>query len=446
MSAETSHSEKILSRADLVMLAVGNVIGGGIMAVTGIAIGMTGRSAVWAFLFACVLVLFEAIPQFFAGGTIRMNGGFYTQAAMFGGKYFAGLYAVIFVSFFFGASMYALSFADYVLDFFPNVDGRLIAFACLTVFYLINLFGVQIAAKVQYVLVVVLILALSTFIAFGIPEIKPGFFTGSDFFHGGFNGFMSATALLSMAPSGAVFIVNFGKQCKRPTRDIPFAIIVGTIVVSVLYTGMAFVAAGVLPVEDVAGKSLGLVAAEIFPRPVFIFFMVGGAMVALVTSLNALFGWITPPLAQACEDGWFPRFLGAQNKRFKTNHWIMTIIYLLTASIIIFGWDMTTIANVGNFLASAATVVISLCLLTLPKKIPEIWGRSAFHVPEKVFKEGCIVSALVDIMFCYFLAIELTKADIIGLFIYLGVALLYPYLVLKYSKQGVEIEVSYEEV
>lgn len=445
MSDTLNNSEKVLSRSDLVMIAVGNVIGGGIMAITGIAIGITGRSVVWAFLLACILVLFEAVPQFFAGGTIRMNGGFYTQAAMFGGKYFAGVYSVIFISFFFGASMYALSFADYVLDFFPDLNGKLIAFLCLTVFFLLNIFGVQLAAKVQYVLVIILILALSAFIIFGVPDVKPDFFSGNDFFYGGFSGFMSATALLSMAPSGAVFIINFGRQCKNPTKDIPFAIIVGTLVVSLLYTGMAFVAAGVLPVEDVAGKSLGLVAAEIFPRPIYIFFMVGGAMVALITSLNALFGWITPPLAQACEDGWFPRFLGAKNKRFQTNHWIMSIIYFLTASIIIFDWNMDTIANVGNFLASAATVIISLCLITLPKKIKDVWERSVFHVPLKAYVAGCIVSACVDILFCYFLAIELTKAEIIGLFIYLAVALLYPYLVLRFSKKGVEIQVSYEE-
>ena len=443
--SKASAQEKVLSRGDLIMIAIGNVIGGGIMAITGISIGMTGRSVVFAFALACILVLFEAFPQFFMGGTIRMNGGFYTQAAIFGGKYYAGIYAVIFISFFFGASMYALSFADYVLDFFPNVNGQLVAFVCLSVFFLLNLVGVKVAAKVQYILVVVLVVALTAFICFGIPNIKPGYFEMEGFFRGGFNGFMSATALLSMAPSGAVFIINFGRQCKAPTKDIPIAVIISTVVVSLLYTLMAFVAAGVLPVEQVAGKSLGAVAAEIFPTPMYVFFMVGGAMVALVTSLNALFGWITPPLAQACNDGWFPKFLGKENQKFHTNHWILTIIYLLTASIIIFDWKMDTIANVGNFLASAATVVITLTLLTMPKKIPELWAKSAFHIPNKVYWAGCVLSALVSTMFCYFLAIELSKTEIIGLFVYMGVALLYPYLMLKIKKDGIQIETSYEE-
>lgn len=46
MSDTLNNSEKVLSRSDLVMIAVGNVIGGGIMAITGIAIGITGRSVV----------------------------------------------------------------------------------------------------------------------------------------------------------------------------------------------------------------------------------------------------------------------------------------------------------------------------------------------------------------------------------------------------------------
>lgn len=161
--------------------------------------------------------------------------------------------------------------------------------------------------------------------------------------------------------------------------------------VSLLYTLMAFVAAGVLPIEQVAGKSLAPWRPK-YSTPVYIFFMVGGAIVARVTSLNALFAWITPPLAQACTDGWIPKFLGKENQKFHTNHWILTIIYLLTASIIIFDWQMDTIANVG-----------------------------------------------------YFLAIELSKAEIIGLFIYMGAALLYPYLMLKIKKDGIQIETSYEE-
>ena len=102
-----TNASKSLGRGDLLAIAIGNVIGGGVMTMTGLAIGITGRSIVLSYIICAVMVTIVALPQFFLSGTIRMNGGFYTQAAMFGGKWFAGLYSVVFVSYFFGATMYS---------------------------------------------------------------------------------------------------------------------------------------------------------------------------------------------------------------------------------------------------------------------------------------------------------------------------------------------------
>ena len=154
----------------------------------------------------------------------------------------------------------------------------------LTLLVIINLLGVQVAAKAQYIMVILLTIALLAFAGFGIGHVKPGFTQGPDFMLNGFAGIMSAASLMSFATIGSTFIVNFSGQCKEPTKDIPFAIIVSTIVVAVLYILVAIVAAGVLPISEVAGKSLAVTAAEVLPYPVYLFFIIGGAMVALVTS------------------------------------------------------------------------------------------------------------------------------------------------------------------
>ena len=120
----TSSTGRSLGRGDLLAIVIGNVIGGGVVTMTGLAIGITGRSIVLSYIICAVMVTIVALPQFFLSGTIRMNGGFYTQAAMFGGKWFAGLYSVVFISYFFGATMYSASFADYVLSAFPELNGR----------------------------------------------------------------------------------------------------------------------------------------------------------------------------------------------------------------------------------------------------------------------------------------------------------------------------------
>ena len=128
MSIANTNGTKSLGRKELVAMAVGNIIGGGVMTMTGIAIGITGRSVLFAYIISAVLVLIMSLPHFFTAATIRMNGGFYTQAALFGGKWFAGLYSVVFISNFFGAATYSISFADYVLSAFPEINARLVAF------------------------------------------------------------------------------------------------------------------------------------------------------------------------------------------------------------------------------------------------------------------------------------------------------------------------------
>ena len=244
MAKTNADGSKSLGRGDLLAIAIGNVIGGGVMTMTGLAIGITGRSIVLSYIICAVMVTIVALPQFFLSGTIRMNGGFYTQAAMFGGKWFAGLYSVVFVSYFFGATMYSASFADYVLSAFPEINGKLVAFGILTVFVVLNLCGIQVAAKVQYALVIILVIALLLFTGFGIIHLEPGYFDENQFFTSGFTGVMSAAALLSMATSGATFIINMSREAKNPKKDIPFCIVVGTVIVTILYIGVGVVAAG----------------------------------------------------------------------------------------------------------------------------------------------------------------------------------------------------------
>lgn len=440
-----NNKNEVLGRGDLVAMAIGNVIGGGIMSLLGIAIGLTGRSIVIALVLCSVMVLISSLPQIFSAATIKMNGGFYTQASLFGGKWFGGVYSVVFISYFFSASLYALSFGSYVLSFIPGANLQLIAMIVLTILVLINLRGIQVAAKAQYIMVILLTIALLAFAGFGLGHVKAGFTQAPGFLLNGFSGIMTAASLMSFATIGSTFIVNFSGQCKNPTKDIPFAIIVSTIVVTVIYILVAIVAAGVLPISEVAGQSLAITALEVLPYPIYLFFMVFGAMTALVTSLNALLGWITPPIVQACHDGWFPKALAAKNKKYNTPHWILLIIYALASSIILLGWDIGHVANVGNFLSNVVMTVVIIALIRMPKVIPDLWKKSKFHINDNLYTVLTILGALMTIIFCYYLAIELTRGEVIGTVIYLAVAIIYPIIRIR-QKDAIKIETSYEGV
>ncbi|MDR1651710.1 MAG: amino acid permease, partial [Synergistaceae bacterium] len=217
MATIASESEKVLGKGDLTAIAVGNVIGGGIMSVVGVAIGLTGRSVVIAMALCAVMTLISILPNIFVSSAIRMNGGMYTLSALLGGKFFAGVYVAFWLTNFFGASLYCTSFAQYCLEFVPGLDFKMTAVGVLLVITLLNLVGIKVAARAQYLMVIVLIAALLAFSLIGFSHVKPGFFEPPDFMRNGLWGIMYAAALMNFACGGAGFVVNFGRQCKNPT-------------------------------------------------------------------------------------------------------------------------------------------------------------------------------------------------------------------------------------
>lgn len=67
--------------------------------------------------------------------------------------------------------MYAISFAQYLQGVLPQVPIVPVAVACLTVFFITNLLGIEGAAKLEIVMDIVLALAMTCFIVFGLPKV-----------------------------------------------------------------------------------------------------------------------------------------------------------------------------------------------------------------------------------------------------------------------------------
>lgn len=82
----------------------------------------------------------------------------------------------------------------------------------------------------------------------------------------GAGGFILASIYLTFAAGGAIYVVNYSSAAKNPTKDIPFVIIASTAIVVIVYAVMSTVAAGVLPVDQVANKPLSVSAAVFMPK------------------------------------------------------------------------------------------------------------------------------------------------------------------------------------
>ena len=395
--SSTKDLARTLGKKELMGIAIGQIIGAGIMSMMGVAIAMTGRSANLAFMLSAVFTMCTFFPSIFITSCIRMRGGMYTQMAIFAGDKWAGYYSVVYFITNMSLAMYALSFAQYALALLPTGGSeKVIALVVGTLFFILNYFGVDLMAKIQNLLVIVLLISLTMFAVFGLPSVDfANYFSNADglFLSDGISGFLTAVAYLGFATGGATVILGVSAECKNPTKDIPFVIVTATIGVAILYGLVATTASGVLPVAEVANQPLTLVAAEILPKPLYIFFIVGGAMFALATTLNSQIMSCTKPVMQSCEDGWFPQSLAALSK-YKTPWKILIIYYVILVVPIVLELEIAQISSIVQILGYINNLVFTITAMKLPKMFPEAWEKSQFHVPTPVFNTLMIITCI----------------------------------------------------
>lgn len=442
-TSSTRQLKQVLGFGDLMGAAVGQIIGAGVMTLLGSAIAMTGRSVPIAFLIASVIVVCQYAPLVFISGTVRLRGGNYTMAAMLAGQKFAGAYSIIFVFSNLSLSMYALSFASYFISLLGIGTEKSVAFVVLTMFFVLNCLGIDKFAKVQNVIVACLVAALGVFAAFGIGggRIQADYFAPDSWMTGGVMGLLQAGGLLVFATGGGNTVVNLSAEAKNPTRDIPMVMIISTLAVAALYGIISFVAAGVLPVEQVAGQNLSLAAAEILPYPVYVFFMICGAGFALISTLNAQFAWAPKPTMQACDDGWLPRGL-ARLSRWNTPVRILGILYGLGVICIFTGLSVSVLGNMCVVASGVMSLIVNAFLWKLPQAAPEAWQESRFKIRPSFLMAVSIMGSAAA-AFSVYLNASTLSAPLLAL----NVVVIFAAFVFAFIRnRHIHMDISYEKV
>ncbi len=373
---DTNANAGLLSHWGILALGVGGCIGSGVISLLGYGIGRTGHSVWLAFAMALLMGFIVCIPVLFVTGSVCLPGGTYSLINAILGKKAAGIYIITFFLNLPGIALYGLAMGQYIQSFFPAVSVRLAAVVIFTLFFFYTLIGVKALDNLQKVTTMLLLAGLATFIIVGNAKadfslVNPA--TNPNFLMNGTKGLFSAAFLLmyAVSQSGIMF---FSRLARKPKHDIPFAIVGTSLVLTVVYLGMSIASSAVLPLEQTANQPLTYVAKAILPAPVFIFFMITGPLMALATSLSASFTMYAEPIIVAVNDGWFPKKLGAVNK--KGAPWVIMLLeYLVCMIPIALGWDLDMIAN-SVLLVSAITGILQVIALAMvPTKYPEAWAN-----------------------------------------------------------------------
>lgn len=397
-------------------LGVGGAIGSGIFVMLGTGIALTGHSIVLAMLVACVYMTIAYLSHPIMSSMFVLPGGDYDIKVLLFNPVMTGASAIFCYMNSIGLAAYGLAMVNYAGMIFPGIlpYGKPLAVLIVTLFFAATLRGSKFVANLASIMTVVLLASMALFVGMGVPNVQPGFLSDGQFFLNGGKGFIQAISIMAFACAGITQPpLSVMEVTQKPRRTVPIAIIFITLTVGVVYSLMALVASGVLPVEQVANQNLAVVAETVFPRWLYIVFILGGAVFAIASSLISGIAALRYPCIRVAEDGWVPAFFRKTTKN-GFPYVIMGAFYLVSVLPILLDFSLDAIVSLVTIPLMLMNVYLNLALIKVVKKYPDQWRSSVFHMPSPVFNLLCAFSAVCALVVAYNLFMMLASREMVA--------------------------------
>ncbi len=436
--------KRVLGLPAVTFIAIGGTIGGGVFVFTGIVFKETGSALPLAYLLAVIPVFLAMMPLAMFGSAIPTIGGTYKYPSRMvsPGLAFVGIWIYALASFFGQIPLYALGCAKFAQAIFPDLNPTVFAIGLVTFFLVVNYFGVKMAAQVQGILVLVLLLALLFYSFSGFAQID--FSNFDQMMAKGPDKLLLGVALLTFTYFGSNAIIELGGEIIDPGKNIPRAFFLAFPIIALIYVLVAIATVGSGPLETLKNATDPLIAVckTTCGRTGFLFFIFGGAIVALTTTLNALFIYGTKSLLIIVEDGILPKQLGKIHPRWHSPHILLLMIWVLSIFGIISGFSLQTL---GSYAALGGLIVFlptMLAAIRFPKLFPELYQKSRFKLKGFWLWFCPLAGILMVLFFGLVLVIDLKSPVKIGwffAFVFSGI-LYYQIRKKQLLKQGIDLE------
>jgi APA family basic amino acid/polyamine antiporter len=297
----------------------------------------------------------------------------------------------------------------------PGLPITGIAMAVLTLFFLVNLFGIKATVYVQFGTVVLLLIAILVFVIPGLSSIETANLT--PLFPGGAMGLIASSAILFTLLAGGLFGMEMGDEVKNARSTIPRALLISIIIVAVLYILVNIVAVGVINWEALSdGGTLGTAAEAFLPKSLLNFFIIGGGILAAVTTINLTLTAAGRYAMASAEDRFLPKFFSQVSRRFGTPHWGLVLPYLMAMITLLFRPQLDMLAAMLNFGLLFMITLVLISALRLKKTHPYILENAAYKFSPRVITITSLAAIIINIIFMVVLAIAIP----VSFFIFAG--------------------------
>jgi amino acid transporter len=414
--------KKNLGLVELIAIAIGGMVGGGIFSILGISAQLVGYVTPVAILIGGILAFFAAYSYVKLGVYYKDEGATYAfvkrsfpdkpVAASFIGWY------VIF-GYISTLSLYAYTFASYALsgtDYAGDVAVRkTTALGIITVFTLINVWSVKGMGKIEDFMVY---LKLAILFVVSILLATHGQMDFDTFASNMWNDFrqtpllqiLIVSSLTFVAYEGFQLVINAVNEMPDPSKNIPRAIYSAIGIVLVIYLVLAVGALFAIPLDDlIKGKEYALAAgASQILGKTGEFLIIFGALLATSSAISGTVFGSSRQMSAIAEDGFMPRYLVKRNAKNIPVNAIVTMAVL--ASSLILAGGLRLILEFG----SITFLLVSFLIAAINFRDRRLTGASPVITVMALAGLG-----IGTILILYYEAVHKPKQMLFILFIYI---------------------------
>lgn len=392
-SSNSCHRQrnKVLGVPELIAIALGGMVGGGIFTVLGISVSMIGVYTPLAIILGGVIASFAAYSYIKLGVYYRDEGATYTfykrtfprsafAAALIGWWELFGYISTL--------ALYAYTFASYAISGFTFADNewirKLVAVVVILLFMLINVWSVKGMGKLEDIMVYtkLVILVVISFVLMNhsqatLPELVQQ--TGDV----GIMAVLMVASVTFVAYEGFQLVTNAVKEMEHPEKNIPKAIYSAIFLAVVIYVVISLGAVLAIPFDEIiskkeyalasgAGNVLGNWGTEL---------VIVGALLATSSAISGTVFGASRQMAVIARDGYLPAVLSHYHKNIPVPAIVCMCVFAI--SLILLG-SLQLILEFGS---------ITFLLVSL------LMAYANFHIREKTGSSiGITLAAIAGLL------------------------------------------------
>ncbi len=271
-----------------------------------------------------------------------------------------------------------------LMDTAPRIAGipillNLPAFLIVGFVTWLLLLGVRESARANLIMVVIKLAVLALFVVVGAFHIDPDNYR--PFAPNGFRGIWQGAAIIFFAYIGFDAVSTAAEETRNPQRNVPLGILGGLGICTVIYVIVGIVATGVVPYQELASANPLSRALEVAGLPTFSWIVAFGAVISL-TAVLLVFQYGQPRIFFAMgRDGLLPPWAAKVHPKTRIPHitTIFTGVVVGVGALFLEENEIYDLTNVGTLFAFAVVCIGVLALRILeperkrPFRVPFVW-------------------------------------------------------------------------